>query len=987
MGTGTILKLLMTVILTAASLSACSLDQRGQDGLVRIQLNTRAHSGGPSRLGTLTGGGMAAPTAISYYVIDVEGEGIPRQVIEPTKCVKASPTSSAMVPALLQAGEAERTELELLVPVGANRKIKIVRVDLSLPAGSSSPQFGESPFQFKMRNPGHTVSGDMFVLAEATIPFLNGDQSVTLTEKAVPEAIPNLCQAQGNNQPPIANADVELLNYEPWEGLGPNGQINPYRAWNNTPHYLMVRGEVKNKGASPLGFPIWPTPSYTPSATLGGLGIGLPNGYFSRQTFNSQERAFYQWVFPNYSPAPTGTTPSQLQITLPYSGGSSASIVHSFPWVMHSTPAPISSPVVSQVAGYANLYKARLDFTRSGSVIPVRPYGSLYSAVNTQYDLSPVEASGTLGSFTSETGATALALDPAGTMIFVATPTKLVSRYNFNQSTTTAINSVTLSVSATALLVVGTKVLIADQTQAISAIDYTSASPSPVPVYDGGTGAAFKGMVLDSVGGLVLSDSARHVLLRLTPTQLNSALAGTSPAPGSATLLAGEVGTMGNVDGPLLPTARFKNPGAMARDASGNILLVDGGNMSIRRVVVGGSVTTLPSPVAAFAYGNPSQIAMSGDSVLVSDSSRHVVYRIPPSGGPEVLVGKYGSTTGSATDGLLLEDSALSTPSALAVDSSGAIFIGDSNKVKRAMASCPVQKDTGGVSPRPFNAGKGCEFFYRVYNGSAFVAATNHPILKLGLSDGSGLEGYFTPQLTLAGHTYPSGYVGQGNDLVYNPTLGSVLTVTQTFVSALGGVWSLPSVTGNAVTIERVSIRSDAGTSTNAGMVTLSDGTLVLSSRMVNGAPIRELEILVKSVSNAVGSIAFYKQRFSFVPVIPANTTSRLSVGVNPVNAGFEVSTQCNSWQIQAYFQGRPLPVASGSLATFGGNTYSATLAGVISFTPATVGTLSITNAVAKYKSLDGDVGAPAASWSGTVVSSVTCTLSSGTGATFDAAN
>lgn len=986
MRTGTILKLLMTVILTAASLSACSLDQRGQDGLVRIQLNTRAHSGGPSRLGTLTGGGMTAPTANSFYVIDVEGEGIPRQIIEPSKCVKASPTSSAMVPALLQPGEAERTELELLVPVGANRKVKIVRVDLNIPAGSSSPQFGESPFRFKMRNPGYSVSGDMFVLAEATIPFLNGDQSVTLIEKAVPEAIPNLCQAQGNNQPPIANADVELLKYEPWEGLGPNGQINPYRAWNNTPHYLMVRGEVKNKGASPLGFPAWPNPSSTPSATLDGLGIGWPNGYFSRQTLNSQESGFYQWVFPNYSPAPTGATPSQVQITLPYSGGSSPSIVHSFPWVMHSTPAPISNPVVSQVAGYANLYKARLDFTRNGSVIPVRPYGSLYSAVNTQYDLSPFEARGTLDSFAPDSGATALALNSDETIIFVATPGKFVKRYNITQAPPAApVSSVTLVNAATALQVVGTKVLIADQTQFIRAFDYTLASPTPVPVYDGGTGAAFKGMVLDSAGGLVLSDSARHVLLRLTPTQLNSALGGTAPAPGSATLLAGEVGTMGNVDGPLLPTARFKNPGAMARDASGNILLVDGGNMSIRRVVVGGSVTTLPSPVAAFAYGNPSQIAMRGDSVLVSDSSRHVVYRIPPSGSPEILVGKYGSNAGSATSGLLLEDSAQSSPSALATGASGSIYIGDSNKVRRAMAPCPVQKDMGGVPPRPFNAGKGCEFFYRVYNGSAFAPA-NHPIMKIGLRDGSGLEGYYTPQLSLAGHTYPSGYVGEGNDLVYNPTLASALTVTQADVTAPGG-WILPSMTGNTVTIEGVSIRSDSGTSTNVGMVTLSSGTLELSSRMVNGAPIRELEILVKAVPTAGGSIAFYKQRFSFVPVIPANATSRLSIGIGQVAEGFQVSTSCASWQIQAYYQGRSLPVASGSLANFGVNTYSATPAGVISFTPATVGTLSITNAVAKYKSLDGDVGAPAASWSGTVVSSLTCSLNAVAGAVNNVAN
>jgi hypothetical protein len=229
--------------------------------------------------------------------------------------------------------------------------------------------------------------------------------------------------------------------------------------------------------------------------------------------------------------------------------------------------------------------------------------------------------------------------------------------------------------------------------------------------------------------------------------------------------------------------------------------------------------------------------------------------------------------------------------------------------------------------------------------------------------------------------------VGQGNDLVYNPTLTSVLTVTQNDVTALGGVWSLPSVTENAVTIERVSIRSDAGTSTNAGMVTLSNGTLVLSSRLVNGAPIREMEITVKAVPTAGGSIAFYKQRFSFMPVIPANAISRLSTGNNnQITAGFEVSTACTTWQIQAYYQGRPLPLASGSQVAFGGGVpiTDPTTAGVIAFNPATSGFLAITGAVAKYKSLDGDVGAPAGSWTGTVVSSGSCSLISVAGAVQD---
>ncbi len=976
MGTGYIIKLLGFALLTIASLSSCSLDQRSiAGGMARIQLNTRSQTGGPARLATVSG--VSLPTASSYYVIDVEGEGIPRQVIEPTRCVKASPLSSAMVPALVQAGETQRTEIELLVPVGANRKIRIIRVDLNIPVGSSMPMWAENPFGYKSRNPAYAVSGEMYVLAEADIPFLSGDQSVTLVEKATALPIQNQCNL-GTMQPFIGNNDVELMNYEPWEGVNASGQPRPYSFWRDgsQPHHFVIRGELRNKTNSTLT-PPGLAPVAAPSNNLNSFGYPNPiAGPLPGGAIGPQDKQFYQWIIPMHSPSPL-PGPYSVNITFPYAiGGVTHSITQNFSARVIPVPPPISSPSPAvSVPGYANLFKSSIVFTRNGSMAPVRKWGSLVSMAASFVDMEPYPSKGLVSQFpaTSISNVAAIATDPLGDNVFAASGTTI---HRINSSGT---SMVTTAAPATGLLVVGTKIVFVDQTAYLLAYDYTVASPTITTLYTGAAGTNFSGLALDPSGNLFLADPQSHVLYRLTAAQFQSALSGTAPTPGSAGVYAGISGTFGSTDGARL-SASFKGPVSLASGPDGTLYVGDSGNASIRKISPAGVVSTLSPPVNGF--GLVERVAWGAGSLLVSDSSRKVIFRLTSNGTFEVAAGQPGI---SGSLNLLAEDSLFSGPIGLGVDSNGTIFVGDSSELRRIDPVCPIADAGGGVG-RAFIASRGCEFLFQVFEGASMTSAppANAPILKMLLKDAStGDEGYHTANLQGSG--YQNGYSGSFHNLVYVSTLTTSLTISKAGVSPATS-WVLPDDTAvySGAFIDRVWMRSDAGESRSSEGVNLylsnaTPGSPVSSlvvPRTVNGAPIRELEIVYKALHNSSNEYRYLKQRFNFTPVIQSGVTARMFLMGNQIGAGSTVNDACSSWQLKAFSGGIELPAASGSSVDFGvGNLFNADGLGSIYYSlSGTSGELNINNAKAAYRTLDGTFITPASAWVVTVITGGTCT-------------
>jgi len=103
--------------------------------------------------------------------------------------------------------------------------------------------------------------------------------------------------------------------------------------------------------------------------------------------------------------------------------------------------------------------------------------------------------------------------------------------------------------------------------------------------FSDGSGAAARfaeptGIALDSAGNVLVADRGNHTLRRITPD-------------GTVSTLAGSPGQAGSTDG-TGSAARFNGPYALTLDpVSGNLLVGDSGNSTIRVVTPAGVVTTL----------------------------------------------------------------------------------------------------------------------------------------------------------------------------------------------------------------------------------------------------------------------------------------------------------------------------------------------------------------------------------------------------------
>jgi sugar lactone lactonase YvrE len=157
---------------------------------------------------------------------------------------------------------------------------------------------------------------------------------------------------------------------------------------------------------------------------------------------------------------------------------------------------------------------------------------------------------------------------------------------------------------------------------------------------------------------------------------------------GAVSTLAG--GKEGFVDG-LGAAAAFNTPSAIALDHLGNLYVADTGNHAIRRISPGGAVTTLagngsPGYVdgigRAAQFNGPVGIAVDDAGIVyVADTYNDRIRRIAPDGTVTTLAGtgKPNLFDGPGTA------AAFDTPSALAVDHDGNLYIADTgnNAVRR----------------------------------------------------------------------------------------------------------------------------------------------------------------------------------------------------------------------------------------------------------------------------------------------------------------
>jgi sugar lactone lactonase YvrE len=246
------------------------------------------------------------------------------------------------------------------------------------------------------------------------------------------------------------------------------------------------------------------------------------------------------------------------------------------------------------------------------------------------------------------------------------------------------------------------------------------------------------GIACDTAGNLYVSESDNNTIRKITST-------------GKVTTVAGKAGSVGSTDG-VGAAARFDSPCGIARDAVGNLFIVDGSHFTIRKITPAGKVTTLAGQSgsqgsadgvgAAARFMGPTGIACdSAGNLYVTDSANNTIRKITSTGKVTTLAGKAGSAGG--TDGVGAAAS-FNNPTGIACDASGNLYVCDSD-------NCAIRKITpaGQVTTVAGKAG------------------------SVGGADGSGAAATFNDPTGIAcdsaGNLYVCDY---GNDTIRKITFG-----------------------------------------------------------------------------------------------------------------------------------------------------------------------------------------------------------------------
>ncbi|MEO7649685.1 MAG: hypothetical protein ABIZ80_04405, partial [Bryobacteraceae bacterium] len=185
--------------------------------------------------------------------------------------------------------------------------------------------------------------------------------------------------------------------------------------------------------------------------------------------------------------------------------------------------------------------------------------------------------------------------------------------------------------------------------------------------------SAPSGLWLDSAGTLFIADTYNFRIATLSGGRLQT--------------LAGR-GTRGfSGDGGPATSASLSLPVAIAADPAGNVYIADTGNRRVRRVSVQRFISTAAGngtfggsgdggPAFTATFFSPAGLAPGeGQSLLIADPDAHRVRRIDASGVISTVAGI--GVPGFSGDGAEASRAALDSPTAVAADGNGNIYIAD----------------------------------------------------------------------------------------------------------------------------------------------------------------------------------------------------------------------------------------------------------------------------------------------------------------------
>jgi uncharacterized protein (TIGR03437 family) len=235
----------------------------------------------------------------------------------------------------------------------------------------------------------------------------------------------------------------------------------------------------------------------------------------------------------------------------------------------------------------------------------------------------------------------------------------------------------------------------------VSAGIITTLAGTGVRGFSGDNGPGSSAMLLDPYA--VAVDAAGNVYIC---DRFNSRIRKVTPA-GIITMVAGN-GTQGSLgDGGPATSAQLNQPSGIAVDSAGNLYIADHNNARVRKVTPGGTITTVagPGPLngnlgdggpATSAAVSPSGVAVdSAGNLYIADNNR---IRKVTAGGTISTIAGGGGTAG---DGGPATSAALSTGlGGVAVDTAGNVYIGETgtSRVRKVTPAGIITTVAGGAS-------------------------------------------------------------------------------------------------------------------------------------------------------------------------------------------------------------------------------------------------------------------------------------------------
>ena len=318
------------------------------------------------------------------------------------------------------------------------------------------------------------------------------------------------------------------------------------------------------------------------------------------------------------------------------------------------------------------------------------------------------------------TNASGAILSGTATQVTDGTGTATFSNLSFDQGG----DGYTLVASAASLTATSNPFDIIPSTGGV--VTYAGRTWNPGPMTGAAAGVPLgpsKGAVVDGSGNVYSSDSGNNVVVKITPG-------------GQMTVVAGIPGQSGfSGEGGPGTAALLNYPSALALDASGNLYIDDQNNGRVRKLDINGIITTVAGngffgysgdggPAVNAQLSGPAGVAVANGTIYIADSGNNVIRQVTSAG----MISTFAGTGvyGYAGDGDGPLGAELANPQGLAVDASGNLYIADFGNGRIREIAGGVITTVAGGGPCCFgDGGPAVSAFLNSPTGIAFDGSGN----------------------------------------------------------------------------------------------------------------------------------------------------------------------------------------------------------------------------------------------------------------------